>query len=273
MFIHKIFGETTVRQRLSLPDGYRVREIEGQLYLFDPRGIPLAGPANAATIDKCAWRDVWRHIDDELREEMAALHAGDRSLHTLRRVRQYLHMVDAVNHHERAATARPIRREVVHWGALAVSAALAAALMVGPIRIGPVQERPGPLTTPVQHAAPVSATRPESSTPAQRGAASPVAARRMAARPLRPAHAARLAVRPRARPAYGVVVGAYPDAAEADSVMHLVRSKGYIVDVVPRGTVAQVVTPPYRTRIQAERVARALEDIGLPARLTALGAP
>lgn len=63
------------------------------------------------------------------------------------------------------------------------------------------------------------------------------------------------------------MVAVLPDPAAADRVMHAVRSKGYVVDVVARGGAAQVATPAYRTREQAERVARGLHAIGMPAQV------
>jgi len=85
-----------MRTELSLPDGYSVREVEGRLYLFDPQGIPLAGPKDPSLIEAYAWRHVWRRIERELNGELADLRAGVRPLHRLRRLRQYARMLDAV---------------------------------------------------------------------------------------------------------------------------------------------------------------------------------
>lgn len=68
---------------------------------------------------------------------------------------------------------------------------------------------------------------------------------------------------------YAVSVGAFRNPAAADWMKHLVRSKGYIVDIVRHGAVSQVVTPSFRTRTEAERVARGFEEIQLPAHLVA----
>lgn len=67
---------------------------------------------------------------------------------------------------------------------------------------------------------------------------------------------------------YAVGVGTFASPAIADRIMHLIRSRGYIVNVVPRGAASQVMTSPYRTRTEAERVARGLAQIGFPAYLT-----
>jgi hypothetical protein len=73
--------------------------------------------------------------------------------------------------------------------------------------------------------------------------------------------------------AYVISVGEFTSPEAADQLMHLIRSKGYIVDVARRGAVAQVVTPPYRTLRQAEYVVHGLEGLGLPANLEARQLP
>jgi hypothetical protein len=73
--------------------------------------------------------------------------------------------------------------------------------------------------------------------------------------------------------AYVISVGDFANPIMADRLMHLIRSKGYIVDVARRGPVSQVVTPPYRTRRQAEYVVDALGRLGLPAKLVARRLP
>jgi len=49
--------------------------------------------------------------------------------------------------------------------------------------------------------------------------------------------------------------------------MNLIGSKGYVVSVARIGEDFRVVTRPYRTRAQAERLANSLQEIGLPAQL------
>ena len=67
---------------------------------------------------------------------------------------------------------------------------------------------------------------------------------------------------------YAVSFGAFFNRPAADTMMHLIRSKGYVVYVARIGEDFRVVTRPYRTRAQAERLANALQEIGLPAQLT-----
>src|SRR5713226_1915852 len=100
---------------LSLPDGYQVREVEGRLYLFDPQGIPLHGPKDSSLIEAYAWRHAWRHIERELNKELADLRTGVRPLHSLRRVRQYMRMLDAVAEIPREVEERPVGRRIVAW--------------------------------------------------------------------------------------------------------------------------------------------------------------
>src|SRR5262249_11112962 len=136
-----------MRTELSLPDGYSVREVEGRLYLFDPQGIPLAGPKDPSLIEAYAWRQVWRGIERELNGELADLRAGVRPVPRLRCLRQYTRMLDAVAQIPREAERRPVRR-VVAWGAFAASAAaIAAALLMSPLRTTWVDRAPHPVAS------------------------------------------------------------------------------------------------------------------------------
>src|SRR5690348_2805244 len=94
---------------MALPDGYGVRELRGSLYLFNPEGIALVGPADASTIEAYAWRDAWRQLDRELNEELLDLSTDIRPLHSLRRVRQYMRMQDAVAQIPRENAERRVR--------------------------------------------------------------------------------------------------------------------------------------------------------------------
>jgi SPOR domain len=73
---------------------------------------------------------------------------------------------------------------------------------------------------------------------------------------------------PPIRAAYAVTIGTYANQANANQVKHFAQRKGYIVRVVPRGALTEVVTPPYASKAQAERVVRGFAAIGLPAHLT-----
>mgnify|MGYP002400174890 CR=1 FL=1 len=157
------------------------------------------------------------------------------------------------------AAARPRR---AHASAVATGAAAGAAavLLVGLMGIGRIPDRPASPPALNRQAARVAAVAPNAPAPrVMRAAVASYAA---------PATASPAAHRPRSKAAYAVSVGTFPSSVAAERMKHLVMSKGYIVVVVSHGAVSHVVTPPYRTRAQAERVMRGLEGSGLPARLT-----
>ena len=237
-----------VRKHLSLPDGYAAKRTDAW-YLFDPQGVRIAGPVDRAAVEEQAWRDAWRRIDQELNDELAALRAGTRSLEDLPRVRQYLRMVDAV---ERRRAEPAGRSRLLSRGMPVMVAAAAAAAFI----IGFIGHETAPVPKPAGHVTPVVAVLPKTPTSPPPAAAVPTTAPRAPA--------------PRSKvTAFAVRIGTFTNATVATNVMHLVRSKGYLVNVVPQGGVSQVVTHPYRTRLLAEGVARGLEDIGLSAHLTA----
>lgn len=97
--------------------------------------------------------------------------------------------------------------------------------------------------------------------PAAAAVARPIPLRAHRARAHQPVHRA-------IRAAFAVSVGTFVSPESAAQVKHLVQSKGYIVRIVPVGTLSQVVTPPCANRLQAERVARGLLATGVPAQLT-----
>jgi len=266
-----------MRVDLSLPDGYRVREIQGYLYLFDPQGIPLVGPTDAASVEAYAWRDVWRQIERELNEELADLRAGIRPLHGLRRLRQYMRMADAASQASRDATeARPARRAAVLWGGVARGGAFAAAaaaivgvFLIASLNIARVPQNPGPLATTSPLATALLAKRPASEASAEPKASGNVRIISTTG-PVETALAAARAVRAKHRLAtlgYVVSFGEFTRDASADSMMHFIRSKGYIVDISPVGGDSRVASRAFRTRAQAARLVNALQEIGLPAQL------
>jgi cell division septation protein DedD len=259
-----------VPKKLSLPDGYWARHVGGAWYLFDPEDVLLMGPEDGVTVEEYAWRDVWRWIDQDKEHEVAAFRAGTRPLQDLRRVRQHLRILDVVTERHPELEKQPSRAELIGWRTFAVASAAAAAAFV-------LGASGGSIPILNRHTAPVSAVFPKPFGSAGQDAGAPplraVAASdapdttpRAAARAHRPA-------RPRLTAKYAVSVGTFASRATAYRMMHFVRSKGYIVDVMLSGTVSRVVTAPYRTRTQANRVAHAFEEIGLPAQLTAWRMP
>jgi cell division septation protein DedD len=240
---------------LSLPHGYRVRVVEGCLHLFDPQGVPLHGPSDSSLIEAHAWRHAWRHIEWEINKELLELHAGVNPVHRLRRLRQYMRMLDAVAQVPRGIEQKPVRRGVVAWATLAASAAAAAAVLsVTPVRTWWIpQSAPGSTTS----------TRPTTAIFGKHQAP---------ALPTEPKISKNVRITPTAhrRPAlekYEVTFGKFVNRTTADTMMHFIRSKGYIVYVARIGEDFRVMTRPYRTHAQAERLANALHEIGLPAQL------
>jgi len=240
---------------LSLPHGYHVRAVEGRLHLFDPQGAPLHGPSDPTLIEAYAWRHAWRHIEWEINKELLELHAGIHPVHRLRRLRQYMRMLDAVAQVPSEAERKPIRRGMVAWATLAASAAAAAAVLsITPVRTWWIpQSAPGSIAS-IRPATTIFGNHQASALPTE-----PKISRNV-----------RIARTARHRPPlekYAVTFGQFVNRTTADAMMHFIRSKGYIVYVARIGEDFRVVTRPYRTHAQAERLANALQEIGLPARL------
>jgi cell division septation protein DedD len=253
---------------LSLPDGYRVREVEGRTYLFDPSGLLLNGPKDPSLIEAYAWRHAWRQVAQELNEELADVHAGVRSLESSRRLRQYLRMLDAARQLPRELEARQARKRVIAWGAFAATAAaIAIFLMIpNPPQNTSYQETMSqPARTMAEKkAVPASPAEPRVS----RSQRVEPAARKVATS----RSAGRSTPEGTGRPAIGenaVSFGTFVNRAAAETMMHAIRSKGYIVYVARAGQDFLVVTRPYATRAQAERLVGALQEIQLPAQLAA----
>ncbi len=270
-----------MRKELPLPEGYRVDEVEGYLRLFSPHGILLQeeaqGPGTEATLEARAWRDVWEQIERELKEELHALREGIRPLHELRRLRQYMRMLDAMNGAPGMpveAQERPNRTGAVAWLALAASAAaIVMVVMTTPLRVAQTPEAPQATTSLPRAASPsvglsAPAATPEPGRRAAPPAPVPGGATRSAgisSQPARPVRAAGPAAGQPAMRGYAVTFGEFASHAAAEINMHLIRGKGYLVYVTRIGDSFQVATRPYRTRAQAERLANALQEIGLPA--------
>jgi len=245
-----------LRRRLTLPEGYRAEETS-VLRLYDPQGTLLleepGDPFAPLTIEACAWRDVWDQVELELKDDLAALHEGTRPIHQLHRLRQYMRMLDAVDQPPVAVREPSRRRNAVAWVALAASAAaLALVILSTPLEVTRIPERSSTLTPTLPGAARLSARPP---------AAPPLSSRLpRLARPTGPS-----AEQP-ATIGYVVTFGEFASRTAAEIRMHLIRGKGYIVYVARVGDSLHVVTRPYRTWVQAERLANALQEIGLPAR-------
>lgn len=241
-----------IRKHLLLPEGYTAKHAGAIWCLADPHGVELLRSTDASAVEIHAWRHLWRRRHEDFNEELAAFRSGAL-------------LPDLAGRHEPEGASHdlveaPQRAAAVPWPALAAAvAATAAAFIIGLSGIGPVRviQTLAPLPSPNQRAASIAAAPKLMAVLLEHTGVPEIV---QAATP----------PRPRAR--YAVSVGNYANPATADRMKHLVRGKGYIVDVVQEGAVSQVVTPPYHTRAQAERIARAFEEIRLPAQLVARAA-
>jgi cell division septation protein DedD len=254
------------RKRPALPCGYRVDDVQGAQQLFNAQGVLLQeeprGPVAASALDWRAWQDAWETIEREVVNELRALRAGTRSIYELRRLRQYRRMLDAVAGAPHPQQAETRRNRFLTGFAVAVSAAvLTVAILTGPLV--------------VSHS-PIEPPKSRAERPVVRGQISPAEtapgrARVVGERPKgRTApHPAVRTPQPVAKPftvAYIVSLGEFSTQEAAEARMRLVRSKGHMVYVARIGDSFHVVSKPYRDREHAERLASALQEIGLPAR-------
>jgi sporulation related protein len=282
-----------VRKHSPLPEGYSVQEALS-LRLLNAEGKlveEVAGSPDAASrLEARAWQDAWESLERELREDLRALREGIRPLEDLRRLRQYMRMLDAIERaplvaQEKAAHARVVRRRAI--GGLALAAAAAAfAVVVATTPFGGVEsDQNSSQQTGVARSGrqlPQPAAQAVGDPAAQRVATRPVEPRtpsdvirqaraRVTRRPSFQTSRSSLSVRGTSSLArtplsgYAVSFGEFATRTTAEGRMRLIRAKGYLVYVAEVGDSYLVVTRPYRTRAQADRLANALQEIGLPA--------
>jgi hypothetical protein len=271
----------SVTVRTHLPDGYLIEDLGRVLRLHGPDGTLLGeerrSRAAAARLEERAWTDVWASIEREIHQEVSAFREGARPLQELKRLRQYLRMVDAVERSPAAIRERAeeqIRHQVSRTRfasglALAASAAALAItlLMTQPwLAWGPRESSDGGLPS---KSGPTVATRPPERT--VRPAATGRSVRAPGVGPMAPAggdprsrRARPVMVRRPAKATHVVAFGDFASRTAADIRMRVIRSKGYVVYVTRIRDSYQVSTAP-RPQAHAERLAEALQEIGLPA--------
>ncbi len=267
--------------RLSLPDGYQVAEAGSHLRLFDPLGTLLQevpqGPAAASALEDRAWRDAFERVWGELEEELQALREGTRPLRELRRLRQHMRLLDAATGVPLEARERPHSRFLVAGLTVAASAVVfAAGVLTSPMWFarGPEATQPVLSTAPPAAKSPgssaASSTAPSRKSPQAQVENPPRASVRRPVgrltRPVRTVEAAGLVRELSGLKGHVVSVGEFANQTAAEIRMHLIRSKGYVVYVWRIGDSFHVMTRPYQTQTQAEYLAKALQEIGLPAR-------
>jgi cell division septation protein DedD len=276
-----------LRKHSPLPEGYRVEQATS-FRLFNAKGklveeVP-GSPDAAAHVEARAWKDAWQQLDTDLREDLRALREGIRPLEDLRRLRQYMRMLDAVERapivaQEQADRARVVRKRAIGGFALAAAAAALAVFVstspLGPVESDQTSSPPGTsVASSVRENRPLGSRpaavrpvpqRPEARTSSEVRPTVPVGRRTVAqsSRRFRPNRGAAALARP--LNGYAVSFGEFTTRATAEGQKRLIRAKGYLVYVAQVGDSYLVVTRPYRTRAQADRLANALQEIGLPA--------
>jgi len=184
-----------------------------------------------------------------------------------------MRMLDAMAGVPPRRSEQPHRSGVMPWLALAASAAaIILVLLTTPLRIARGPE-PAPNAVVPGPSAAAPSVGQSVSTPATKPASSRQVRGDSTARPSvilqQPARVARPTALATGQPAiagYAVGFGEFASHAAAEIRMHLIRGKGYLVYVTRIGDSFHVATRPYRTRTAAERLANALQEIGLPAR-------
>ena len=243
-----------VGRYLRLPEGYSAEQVGKVWYLADPGGAPLFNYPDATAVELFAWRHAWRTRHEAFEEEPAALHVGARSAATIGCYRPSSGPRDTAeappNPKRRSRRFKPVSRRVVAAAAAGATLGFVAGLGALGWWLYPI----APFLMPGQPTTSISAQ------PKPPGAGLVAAGLPEMERAAEAAYGV-----PKAR--YAVSVGSYTNPAAADRMKHLVRSKGYIVDVIRRGAVSRVMTRLFPTRAQAELVARVFEEIQLPAHL------
>lgn len=281
---------------LNLPEGYSIEDAGPVLRLHDPEGELLGeeqlDPTAPSRLRDLAWRDVWTRVEREVNEDLRAVRAGSRALRDMRRLRQYLRMLDAVEQspavHEQILEQTRVQVHRSAWFSGLALAASAAAITVSfltaqawlgadfeNVSWGTLQTVSSPAAVkPPAHQAGKQPARISSGTqsPAQRLRLRAARPSGVAQRPGLSARVAKSSAKALSDGMYAVGLGEFATRTAAEIRMHLIRSKGYVVHVIRIGDSYHVLTAP-GPRWRAERLAAALQEIGLPARTQIVQTP
>jgi len=266
---------------VHLPPEYRMQWVEGEFRLSDAGGNLLfvlpARPGALADLEKYAWQHAWRQMEKEVRRELQQLRDGTLTIKELRRMRQYLRLLEALAEEAPQATpkmtfaarvgmaVRSLPRPRPRAAALAFAGGVAAGLLAFVLLSANQMTPPSPMAlAPSQQVdttaqpAPSARARPSPGEPSNVG------------------RAVRKNVAPSGKPesrvaGYATVFGRFTSAEAARVRARLVRTKGYVAKVVPAGEAFRVLGRIYTTRSDAERMARILRQIGLPASVQPVG--
>src|SRR3989304_4877187 len=85
---------------VHLPPEYRMQWVEVEFRLAYAGGTRLfvlpAKPGTLADLEKYAWQHAWRQMEKEVRRELQQLRDGTLTIKELRRMRQYLRLLEAL---------------------------------------------------------------------------------------------------------------------------------------------------------------------------------
>ena len=255
--------------------------VEGEFRLSDAGGNLLfvlpARPGALADLEKYSWQHAWRQMEKEVRRELQQLRDGTLTIKELRRMRQYLRLLEALA--EEAPQAAPemtlaarvgravrsLPRPRPRAAALAFAGGFAAGLLAFVLLSANQMTPPSPMAlAPSQQVDTTAQPAPSARAQPSPGAPSNVG------------RAVRKNVAPSGKPesrvaGYATVFGRFTSAEAARVRARLVRTKGYVAKVVPAGEAFRVLGRIYTTRSDAERMARILRQIGLPASVQPVG--
>lgn len=260
---------------VHLPPGYRVEWVEDNFRLFDPRGERVAtypsGLASVLTIEEDAWRHVWGQVDGDIRREIKQFSRGTRAVTELNRMRQYVRFLEILGQAAPGAVVadlprRPIPlivRRPLRAAKVAAAVGLAAAGLLLFLLVP--SEPPATPTADAPQGVPESAAP---SQPASNGQARQKPAPLAAVKPGRSAEIGRQ-LKPIA--GYAMTFGRFTSLKTAQACARQIRSKGYMANVVQVGNSFRVLGRTYSTRFDAERMAKNLQEINLPASVQPVG--
>lgn len=261
---------------VHLPPGYRVEWVEDNFRLFDPRGERVAtypsGLASVLTIEEDAWRHVWGGIDTDIRREMKQFSRGTRAVTELHRMRQFVRFLEILGQAAPGVVVadlprRPIPlivRRPLRAAKVAAAVGLAAAALLLFLLV--------PSEPPLTPTADAPQSVPKSVAPSQ-----PVSNGQARQKPapvavvVKPGRSAQIGRQLKPIAGYAMTFGRFTSLKTAQACARQIRSKGYMAKVVRVGNSFRVLGRTYSTRFDAERMAKNLQEINLPASVQAVG--
>src|SRR3970040_625005 len=263
------------------PPEYRMQWVEGEFRLSDAGGNLLfvlpARPGALAELEKYAWQPAWRQMKKEVGRELQQLRDGTLTIKELRRMRQYLRLLDALAEEAPQATpkmtfaarvwrgVRSLPRPRPRAAALAFAGGFAAGFLAFVLLSANQMTPPSPMALASSQHVDTTA-QPAPSARAQPSPGAPSTLGRAVRKNVAPSR------KPESRVAgYATVFGRFTSAEAARVRARLVRAKGYVDKVVPAGGSVPRPRANYNTRSGGRRLAPLLPQIGLPASVQPVG--